>query len=53
MKLRNIMIGASFFAVLMSPQNAEAQSGKPYIHDPSHWLNVTVSITPLVRDEEV
>ena len=35
MKLRNIMIGASFFAVLMSPQNAEAQSGKPYIHDPS------------------
>lgn len=35
MKIRNIMIGASFFAVLMSPQNAEAQSGKPYIHDPS------------------
>ena len=35
MKLRNIMIGASFFAVLMSPQNTEAQSGKPYIHDPS------------------
>ena len=29
------MIGASVIAALMSVQNAEAQSGKPYIHDPS------------------
>ena len=35
MKLRNLMIGASVIAALMSVQNAEAQSGKPYIHDPS------------------
>ena len=35
MKLRNLMIGASVIVTLMSVQNAEAQSGKPYIHDPS------------------
>lgn len=29
------MIEASVIAALMSVQNAEAQSGKPYIHDPS------------------
>lgn len=35
MKIRNMMIGASVIATLMSVQNAEAQIGKPYIHDPS------------------
>ena len=35
MKFRNLMIGASVIVALMSVQNAEAQSGKPYIHDPS------------------
>ena len=35
MKFRKLFIGASVFAALMSVQTAEAQTGQPYIHDPS------------------
>ena len=35
MNIRKQMIGASILATLMSIQTAEAQIGKPYIHDPS------------------
>lgn len=35
MKFSKLFIGASVFAALMSVQTAEAQTGQPYIHDPS------------------
>lgn len=35
MKFSKLFIGASVFSALMSVQTAEAQTGQPYIHDPS------------------